>query len=41
AIEPQLACLNDADRQSLADAVTVLRRLLEDTAAVPRPGASR
>ena len=25
----------------LEDAVTVLRRLLEDAAAVPRPGASR
>lgn len=41
AIEPQLACLNDADRQTLGDAVTVLRRLLEDAAAFPRPGASR
>src|SRR5271154_2853006 len=41
AIEPQLACLNDADRQTLGDAVTVLRRLLEDAPAFPRPGASR
>ena len=35
AIEPQLAGLNDADRQTLADAVTVLRRLLDDSAARP------
>jgi DNA-binding MarR family transcriptional regulator len=41
AIEPQLACLNDADRQTLGDAVTVLRRVLEDAAAVPRLGSSR
>src|ERR1700743_2449356 len=41
AIEPQLARLNDADRQILGDAVTVLRRVLEDAAAVPRLGASR
>ena len=41
AIEPQLACLNDADRQTLEDAVTVLRGLLEDAASIPRPGASR
>jgi DNA-binding MarR family transcriptional regulator len=41
AIEPQLARLNDADRQTLDEAVTVLRRLLEDAAATPRPGASR
>jgi DNA-binding MarR family transcriptional regulator len=41
AIEPQLARLNDADRQTLSEAVTVLRRLLEDAAATPRPGASR
>jgi len=34
AIEPQLARLNDADRQTLGDAVTVLRGLLEDAAAV-------
>src|ERR1700733_5644574 len=40
-IEPQLAGLNDADRQTLGDAVTVLRRVLEDAAAVPRMGASR
>ncbi len=41
AIEPQLARLNDVDRQTLDGAVTVLRRLLEDAAATPRPGASR
>jgi DNA-binding MarR family transcriptional regulator len=41
AIEPQLARLNDADRQTLEDAVTVLRGLLENAAAFPRPGASR
>src|ERR1700743_1427778 len=41
AIEPQLARLNDADRQILGDAVTVLLRVLEDAAAVPRLGASR
>ena len=41
AIEPQLAELNATDRRTLEDAVTVLRRLLDDSAAVPRPGASR
>ncbi len=41
AIEPQLARLNDADRQTLDGAVTVLRRLLEDAVATPRPGQSR
>jgi DNA-binding MarR family transcriptional regulator len=41
AIVPQLARLNDADRQTLDEAVTVLRRLLEDAPAFPRPGASR
>ncbi len=41
AIEPQLARLNEADRHTLGDAVTVLRGLLEDAAAMPRPGASR
>ena len=41
AIEPQLARLNDADRQTLEDAVSVLRSLLEDAAATPRPQASR
>lgn len=41
AIEPQLARLEPADRRLLADAVTVLRRLLEDSAPTPRPGASR
>jgi DNA-binding MarR family transcriptional regulator len=36
AIEPQLALLDPADRQVLADAVEVLRRLLENAAAAPR-----
>ncbi|OSC38155.1 MarR family winged helix-turn-helix transcriptional regulator [Mycobacterium decipiens] len=34
-IEPQLAQLDPADRQVLADAVEVLRRLLESAAAAP------
>jgi hypothetical protein len=33
--------LNAADRQTLEDAVIVLRGLLEDAATIPRPGASR
>jgi DNA-binding MarR family transcriptional regulator len=41
AIEPQLGDLNDADRQTLVEAVTVLRRLLDDSAPVPRPCGSR
>ncbi|OBK31939.1 MarR family transcriptional regulator [Mycobacterium sp. 1245111.1] len=41
AIEPQLAELNATDRQTLEDAVTVLRRILDDSAPVPRPGTSR
>ena len=41
AIAPQLAKLESADRQALADAVVVLRRVLEDAAPAPRPGASR
>jgi DNA-binding MarR family transcriptional regulator len=41
AIEPQLGELNDTDRQTLVEAVTVLRRLLDDSAPIPRPGASR
>jgi DNA-binding MarR family transcriptional regulator len=41
AIEPQLGGLDDADRQTLVEAVTVLRRLLDDSASIPRPGASR
>jgi DNA-binding MarR family transcriptional regulator len=41
AIEPQLAKLGPADRQSLVEAVAVLRRLLEDAAPAPRPGGSR
>jgi DNA-binding MarR family transcriptional regulator len=36
AIEPQLASLEPADRQVLANAVEVLRRLLENPAAAPR-----
>src|ERR1700733_7247022 len=35
AIEPQLARLEPADHQVLADAVAVLRRLLENAAAAP------
>ena len=41
AIEPQLAKLASSDRQTLADAVAVLRRLLEDAGPAPRPGGSR
>jgi DNA-binding MarR family transcriptional regulator len=41
AIEPQLAKLDATDRQTLVDAVTVLRRLLEDARAVPHTGRSR
>jgi DNA-binding MarR family transcriptional regulator len=41
AIEPQLGELDDADRRTLVQAVTVLRRLLDDSAPLPRPGASR
>jgi DNA-binding MarR family transcriptional regulator len=41
AIEPQLAVLNTADRQTLVEAVTVLRRLLDDSSPVPRLGGSR
>lgn len=36
AIEPQLAQLDPADRQVLADAVDVLRRLLENSATTAR-----
>ncbi len=36
AIEPQLAMLEPADRQVLAEAVQVLRRLLDNAAATPR-----
>jgi DNA-binding MarR family transcriptional regulator len=39
AIEPQLARLEPADRQTLADAVAMLRRLLDDSAPTPRVGA--
>jgi DNA-binding MarR family transcriptional regulator len=41
AIEPQLARLKAADRQTLVDAVTVLRRVLEDSAPAQRPGNAR
>ena len=41
AIEPQLAHLNASDRQTLVHAVIVLRRLLDDSAPAPRPGAPR
>ena len=41
AIEPQLARLQSADRQTLTDAVRVLRRLLEDSAPGPRPSTAR
>lgn len=41
AIEPQLARLAAADRKTLVDAVAVLRRLLDDSAPPPRPGAAR
>ena len=36
AIEPYLARLDDADRQTLDDAVRVMRKLLGDAAA-PKP----
>jgi len=41
AIEPQLAKLAATDRQTLVDAVVVLRRLLDDSAPAPRPGVAR
>ncbi|UMB71405.1 MarR family winged helix-turn-helix transcriptional regulator [Mycobacterium paraterrae] len=41
AIEPQLAALDTTDRQTLVDAVAVLRRLLDDSAPVPRAGGTR
>jgi DNA-binding MarR family transcriptional regulator len=41
AIEPQLARLAAADRQTLVDAVAVLRRLLDDSGPAPRPGPAR
>jgi DNA-binding MarR family transcriptional regulator len=41
AIQPQLARLESSDRQTLINAVAVLRRLLDDAAPAPRPGASR
>jgi DNA-binding MarR family transcriptional regulator len=41
AIEPQLAKLESRDRHTLVAAVAVLRRVLDDSAPAPRPGASR
>ena len=41
AIEPELAKLAPAHRQTLVDAVVVLRRLLDDSAPAPRPGSAR
>jgi DNA-binding MarR family transcriptional regulator len=41
AIEPQLDKLSAADRQTLVDAVIVLRALLDDSAPAPRPATSR
>jgi DNA-binding MarR family transcriptional regulator len=41
AIEPQLGKLAATDRQTLVDAVAVLRRLLDDSAPAPRPGTAR
>lgn len=41
AIEPQLARLPGADREVLSDAVTVIRRLLDDSTPAPRAGMSR
>ncbi len=41
AIDPQLARLKPAERQILAEAVNVVRRLVEDAAPAPRHSASR
>lgn len=41
AIEPRLARLEPEDRQVLADAVTVLHRLLDDSTPAPTPSSSR
>lgn len=41
AIEPQLARLPAADRQTLAEAINVLRRLLEDAPPSSRPNTAR
>lgn len=41
AIEPQLTRLEPADRQTLSDAITVLRQLLDDSAPNPPPGVPR
>jgi DNA-binding MarR family transcriptional regulator len=35
-IDPHIAALNDDDRQTLADAVSVLKRVLNDVASSPR-----
>jgi DNA-binding MarR family transcriptional regulator len=41
AIDPLLARLKSAERQVLADAVRVLRRLIEDATSAPRHSATR
>ena len=41
AIEPQLGKLDAADRQTLIDAVAVLRGLLDDSTPAPRAASSR
>jgi DNA-binding MarR family transcriptional regulator len=41
AIDPLLARLKPAERQVLADAVRVLRRLIEDATSAPRHSATR
>lgn len=41
AIEPQLAKLPPADRQTLTEAVKVLRRLLQNAGPGPRPRVAR
>jgi DNA-binding MarR family transcriptional regulator len=41
AIDPPLARLKPAERQILADAVNVLRRLVEDAASAPRHSTTR
>jgi DNA-binding MarR family transcriptional regulator len=41
AIEPQLHRLEPANRQTLSDAIAVIRRLLDDSAPPPPPGAPR
>lgn len=41
AIEPQLARLEPAERQTLSDAIAVIRRFLDDSALPPPHGAPR